>query len=407
MIFYTIFHKASYLLAHPEKIILGKQRCSFALCPQDDLPSCVRKRPSFITLSFCFLPKEDDRLQSELARILGVEKKLPQKGLYLKLTSSCVSRIDLTGNNPLIYVHCPRMPSDLEAKIDYRRSNHNPNKKVKIFGFQAMITTSIEVEIGLELPVGCVVSSAEKSDGSHLIPERRKFIREHELLPSIDIGDAGFDVTDNFQYVRSTGSIPIIDYNRRGERTDPATLLMRGYDERGTPFAPCGTLCKSNGYDERKKRVSYMCRRQCLTSPSFVSHPIPGASTLQGNVATLPICPSGLTLVWCVKFQDHQRDGKKTRNLRSASERTNGITKEADLNILESPRVFGLTAASIEATTACITTPLKMVMKFIVRVTLNLIGYLKTWKKSYRRKLEGPKAPACILSLIQRRRAPP
>ena len=400
-------YRVSYLLAHPEKIILGKQRRSFALCPQDDLPSCVRKRPSFVALSFCFLPKEDDRLQSELARILGVEKKLSQKGLYLKLTSSCVSRIDLTGNNPLIYVRCPRMPSDLEAKIGYRRSNHNPNKKVKIFGFQAMITTSIEVEIGLELPVGCVVSSAEKSDGSYLVPERRKFIREHELLPSLDIGDAGFDVTDNFQYVRSTGSIPIIDYNRRGERTDPATLLMRGYDERGTPFAPCGTLCKSNGYDERKKRVSYVCRKQCLTSPSFVPHPIPGCKYLarECGYSTHMSIRAHPRLV--CEIPRSSKRWKKIRNLRSASERTNGTTKEADLDILESPRVFGLTAASIEATMACITTLLKRVMKFIVRVTLNLIGYLKTWKESYRRKLEGPKVPACILSLIQRRRAPP
>jgi len=167
-------YRVNYLLAHPEKITLGKQRRSFALCPKDDLPPCVKKRPSFVALSFCFLSREDDQEQSELAGILGVEKKFSQKGLSLKLTSSCISKIDLTGNTPLIYVKCPRMPSDLEAKVGYRRSNHNPNKKVKIFGFQAMITTSIEVEIGLELPVGCATSSGDELDGSYLISERRK-----------------------------------------------------------------------------------------------------------------------------------------------------------------------------------------------------------------------------------------
>jgi len=143
---------------------------------RNDLPPCVKKRPSFVALSFCFLPKEDDQTQSELAYILGVERKLSQKGLYLKLLSSCISRIDLTENEPLIYVKCPRMPSDLEAKIDYRRASLNPNKKVKVFGYQAMITTSIEIEIGLELPVGCVTSPADELDESYLIFERKKLI---------------------------------------------------------------------------------------------------------------------------------------------------------------------------------------------------------------------------------------
>ena len=106
-------------LNHPSKITLGKERCSFAFCPKDDLPSCVKKRPTFVALSFCFLPKEEDQKQSELAYILGLDKRLSQQGLYLKLLHSCISKIDPTKNEPLIYVRCPRMPADLEAKIGY------------------------------------------------------------------------------------------------------------------------------------------------------------------------------------------------------------------------------------------------------------------------------------------------
>lgn len=43
-------------LNHPSKIILAKERRSFALCPKDDLPSCVKKRPTFVALSF-FSPR--------------------------------------------------------------------------------------------------------------------------------------------------------------------------------------------------------------------------------------------------------------------------------------------------------------------------------------------------------------
>jgi len=51
------------LLNHPEKITLGKERRSFAISPKDNLPSCVKKRPTFPVLSFCFLPKEEDQEQ--------------------------------------------------------------------------------------------------------------------------------------------------------------------------------------------------------------------------------------------------------------------------------------------------------------------------------------------------------
>jgi hypothetical protein len=44
------------------------------------------------------------------------------------------------------------------------------------------------------------------------------------------------------------GSIAIFDYNRRNEYLDPASLLNRGYDQPGTPYAPCGCPCRSNGY---------------------------------------------------------------------------------------------------------------------------------------------------------------
>ncbi|MFQ5868237.1 MAG: transposase, partial [bacterium] len=394
-------------LNHPSKISLGKERRSFAICPRDDLPSCVKKRPTFAALSFCFIPKEEEQRQSELAYILGLEKRLSQQGLYLKLLSSCISKIDLTKDEPLIYVNCPRVPADLEAKIGYRRSNHNPNRKVKVFGYQAMITTNIELEIGLELPVGCKVTSADKLDGSYLIPEREKLIQNHGFLPYLDIADSGFDIEKNFHRIRSTSSIPVIDYNKRGERTDIETLKMRGYDDRGIPFAPCLALCKSNGYDEKKKRLSFVCRKQCLTSPRAVPNPVEACKYLSnecGYSTHVSIKAHPRLICEVPRCSDRW---KKIRNLRSASERSNGTTKSSDLDILESPRIYGLAMASIEATMACITTLLKRMMRFVIGITVNLMRYLKTWKRSYKNKLAAPNVPTFILSLIQRKRSPP
>lgn len=83
------------------------------------------------------------------------------------------------------------------------------------------------------------------------------------------------------------------------------------------------------------------------------------------------------------------------------------LCKSSDLDILESPRIYGLTMTSIEATMPCITILLKRVMRFVIGITLKLMKYLKTWNKSYKKKLASPQVPAFILSLIQRKRSPP
>ena len=98
---------------------------------------------------------------------------------------------------------------------------------------------------------------------------------------------------------------------------------------------------------------------------------------------------------------------EKIRNLRSASERSNGITKSSDLDILESPRICGVSMASIEATMAGVTILLRRMIRFVIGTTLNLIKYLKTWDKSYKEKLAVPKVQIFILPLIQRKRSPP
>ncbi len=206
----------------------------------------------------------------------------------MNFCSRTSSRIDLTRDEPLVYVSCPKVPADPEAKIGYRRSHHNPDKK-----------------------------------------------------------------------------------------------------------------------KEKKKRVSFVSRKQCLTCPLAVPNPI-GACKYLGTecgysthmsikahprlVSEIPRC----SYRW-----------KKIRNLRSASERSNGTCKSSDLDILSPPRIYGLTMASIEATMACITTLLKRVMHFVIGVTLNLVRYLKTWDKSYKEKLKAPEVPAFILSLLQRKRSPP
>jgi len=208
--------------------------------------------------------------------------------------------------------------------------------------------------------------------------KEKNLCQKHRFLPYFDIGDRGFDVEENFPYIRSTCSIPIIDCNQRGEKTDIKSLRKRGYDGKGTPFAPCGVLCKLNGHDKEKKRGSFVCRKQCLTSPLAVPNPIKDCRYLEnecGYSTHMSIKAHPRLISEIPRCSDRW---KKIRNLRSASERSNGTCKSSDLDILESPRIYGLSMASIEATMACITILLKRVMRFVMEITLNLMRYLKT-----------------------------
>ena len=217
----------------------------------------------------------------------------------------------------------------------------------------------------------------------------------------------GFDIEKNFHNIRNTYSIPIIDYNKRGEKTDIKSLREGGYDDKGTPFASCGALCIPNGYDEKKKRVSFVCGKECLTSSLAVPNPIEACDYLSreyGYSTHASIKAHPRLVCQIPRCSDRW---KKIRNLCAVSERSNGTTKSSDLDILDSPRIYGLAMASIEATMACITTLLKWMMHFVIGITLNLMRYLKTWERSYKKRLEAPKVPAFILSLIQRRKSPP
>jgi len=119
----------------------------------------------------------------------------------------------------------------------------------------------------------------------------------------------------------------------------------------------------------RKKRVSFICRKQCLTSPVAVPNPIEACKYLgtECGYSTHMSIKAHPRLISEIPRGSNR--WKKIRNLRSASERSNGTCK-SDLDILESPRIYGTKMASIEATIACITTLLKRVMHFVIRIRI-------------------------------------
>jgi hypothetical protein len=158
--------------------------------------------------------------------------------------------------------HCPQVPSDLEARVGYHVDTKDPSKKERVFGYLHQRTTDINVKLGLKLPVGHSTYPANANEGTHF-PEHRATVALPVLPHQVQLGDAGYDHIENYQWIRSHGGIPIIAYNPRNENLAPEALLKRGYDQHGTPSAPCGRLCRSNGYDYQAESRQYVCGRPC------------------------------------------------------------------------------------------------------------------------------------------------
>jgi hypothetical protein len=225
------------------------------------------------------------------------------------------------GANGELVGSCPKMPSDLEAKIGVHVDTKNPDKIEEVFGYLHLTTTDLNLELGLELPVGNSTYPGNTKEGTEFIPHRSKLVVP--VMPGqVHLGDSANDDTANYEWLHDQGAIAVFAYNRRNEHLDETSLLNRGYDQNGTPYAPCGRLCHSNGYDYEAQSRQYVCGLPC---PPEEQRRCPHRFGVLGYSHRM-------------SFKDHprligpiQRDSKAWYDLyqaRSSSERTNSYDQE-------------------------------------------------------------------------------
>ncbi len=160
---------------------------------------------------------------------------------------------------------CPKVPSDLDAKVGYHVDNKDPSKKQRVFGSCHIQTTDRNRALGLERPRGNTTEAANVHEGNTFISHRQALAIP--VTPGqTHLGDSANDVSDNYRWLHDQGGIAIFDYNQRNEHLDPDSLHQRGYDQHGTPYAPCGRLCRSHGYDYRAQSRQYVCGLACPPS---------------------------------------------------------------------------------------------------------------------------------------------
>jgi hypothetical protein len=384
---------------------MGSEVRVYTECPSDRFPEDVKKpKIELFAFKLGFTDADLTEEQRNTAILFGVEEELAKQQLCINTLRSNVSSINF--DDGTITISCPKLPKDTDARIGVRRDPKNPDKLQKIFGYNLVLSTSVEVHLKIELPVAVTNISGNADEGSQIINNDEQIYNHHQCQVKVDIADAKYDIIKNYDYIRGKGSIPIIDYNSRKENLSKQAIIDRGYDQKGWPFAPCGLPARPNGFDKKHQRLTFCCFKQCLKLR-------PKAMDNLNNQYNIAIClhirnRNGFAKHMYVK--EHPRlineipRGAKRYNLikkiRSASERANSTMKE-DLKILEKPRVLNSSRANILAQMAGIVLLLTRAFKFIVRLTILFRKLHRTNDPDIKEKLKPPSIPKSIQYLIQ------
>ncbi len=396
----NVHKRILYRLNNAEKIIPGKEIRIKLECPSPNFPENVQ--PPKVEILALSLEAANPEKPSIFNQIFGLEKKLKTAGLDLLVKRGVITKIVTTADTDSFFFRCPKLPSDMDARIGVRRDPQNSNRKQKVFGFNAIIDTSIELSLGIELPVACTTIAGNAEEGRHYITNKNQILEYHSKISKIDLADAKYDEHANYEFSRSHTAIPIIDYNPRNEKLSAPALKERGYDRNGWPYAPCGTLTRPNGFDFNCQRASFSCRRQCVSSkdPKLVEYAesCPHWINYHGFTKHISVRQFPRLITEVIRGTDRYR---KLKALRSAAERTNASAKD-DFPILTKPKIRGIKNAGILSQMAVIIVLLKRISHFIVKVTLAFREKVDNNKSPQRVFIPGPEMPNFILNLVQR-----
>jgi hypothetical protein len=399
-----IKNRIRYRLNNMAEHNLGSQLRVYVDCPSNRFPEDVKKPKIELfafKLAFCDGNLTDE--QKNTAILFGVDKELDRQQLCINTVRSNVTAIN--PHNRSITICCPKLPKDTDARIGVRRDPQNPNKKQKIFGYNVVLSTSVELQLKIELPVAVTNIAGNAQETNQIITNKQQIASHHKCQVKIDIADAKYDTIDNYNYIRGSGSIPIIDYNPRNEKLSKQNLIERGYDYNGWPFAPCGLLCRPNGFDKKHQRLTFCCFKQCMKLRRKALDDLQS----RFNIAGCPHIENKTGFSKHMYVKDHPRlvneiprgskRYKDIKKIRSASERANSTLKD-NIKILDKPRVLNSTRANILAQMAAIVLLLFRGFSFVVKTTCKIRQLLQS-KGSVGRKDIMPHIPKSILRLLQ------
>jgi hypothetical protein len=168
---------------------MGSEIRVYVECPSTRFPEEVKKpKIELFAFKLAFSDGELTQEQRNTAIVFDVFEELEKQQLCIKKIRS-----NLTAINPddgSITICCPKLPKDTDARIGVRRNPQNPDKKQKIFGYNLVLTTSVELQLKIELPVAVTNIAGNAEEGSQIIVNKQQISDHHRCEAKIDIADA-------------------------------------------------------------------------------------------------------------------------------------------------------------------------------------------------------------------------
>ena len=155
------------------------------MCPSQNFPEKDRKgkeikRPK-VELFACKLAFSDGDISTEqrnTAILFGVNEELERQGLCIQTLRTNVLNVNL--DDGAMTISCPKLPKDTDARIGVRRNPKNPDKKEKIFGYNLVLSTSVELQLKIELPVGVTNIAGNAEEGTQIIDNKEQIHHHHQ-----------------------------------------------------------------------------------------------------------------------------------------------------------------------------------------------------------------------------------
>jgi hypothetical protein len=209
----------AFALSAADRLALGEQVQSGAkrlklICPFPEVVAKVQeatakkgapKAPMVTLLEIESIPedKASTPQRQHVAKLLGLaQDEVPT----LRITWCHLRQ----GANGELMGSCPKMPSDLEAKIGVHVDTKNPPKKEEVFGYLHLKTTDLNLELGLELPVGNSTYPANTNEGTEFIPHRSPLAVPGQPGQG-QLGDSANDIIANYAWLHDRGAIAVFD----------------------------------------------------------------------------------------------------------------------------------------------------------------------------------------------------
>jgi len=340
---------AAVLTQYPH-LKLGKTYSLSSECPKEEYPQKDAhgnplKRPKIRIFQYRVLPHDNQAPKQEdpTLKLLDPEEKLAEYGLTLEYSLLPLTQISFSEKGKdILEFACPRLPKDWDARLGVQRDNHNPKRKVFVFGYDKVTTHSVEPELETAFPVWTSTLPGNAHEGK----EHRKHLEALQNIPQlplpggVHLGDSKADELENYQADRQAGYLPLIALNDRNDDLSPEGLRKRGYDRIGHPFASCGIAAAHfQGFDKEKGRLAFACGKHCPDVP--LASCCPHRPKRTGQVLHLKLEDNPRVL--CEIPRASQRY-KKIYGLRNLAENGNS-TQKFDLNQLQHPKVYSLAQA--------------------------------------------------------------